>query len=95
MFPADSNPQSQKEWGRRQRDQWDRHLKIPKTIILPLVLYECGTRSLTLREERRLWMVENRMPRIIGPKTDEVMVDKKNYMRRSLLICTPNQILFG
>jgi hypothetical protein len=36
---------------------------------------------------------ENRMPRKIGPKREEVEGDEKNYMR-SLLICTPNQILF-
>jgi len=46
-------------------------------------------------EECRLWVLENRMPRIIGPKRDEVRRDEKNYMRRSLLICTPNQTLFG
>ena len=28
--------------------------KIYKTIILPVVLYDCETLSLTLREERRL-----------------------------------------
>ena len=29
-------------------------IKIYRTIILPIVLYECETWSLTLREERRL-----------------------------------------
>jgi hypothetical protein len=46
---------------------------IYKTIILPVVLYGCGTRSLTLREEHRLWVFENRVPRIFGPKRYEVM----------------------
>jgi len=91
MSPADSNPQSHDN-GRKQCNHWDRHLKISKTIILPLILYEWGTWSLTLREESRLWMLENRMLRIIGPKRDEVIGDEKNYMWRSLLICTPNQI---
>jgi hypothetical protein len=44
-----------------------------KTIILPLVLYGCETWSLTLREEHRLRVFENRVPRkIFGPTRDEV-----------------------
>jgi hypothetical protein len=35
-------------------------IKLCRTIILPHVLYGCETRSLTLREERRLWLLENR-----------------------------------
>jgi hypothetical protein len=43
------------------------------TIMLPLVLYGCKTWSLTLREEHRLRVFENRMLRgIFGPKRDEV-----------------------
>jgi hypothetical protein len=49
-------------------------VKIYKTIILPLVLYGCETGSLTLREEHRLRVFENRvLRRIFGPKRDEVM----------------------
>jgi hypothetical protein len=48
-------------------------IKIYKTIILPVVLYGCETWSLTLREERRLRLLENRLLRkIFGPKWDEV-----------------------
>ena len=48
-------------------------IKIYKTIILPVALYGCETWSLTLREERRLKMFENRvLMRIFGPKRDEV-----------------------
>jgi hypothetical protein len=36
-----------------------------KTIILPVVLYGCETRSLTLREEHRLKVFENRVLRRI------------------------------
>jgi hypothetical protein len=44
-----------------------------KTIILPMVLYGCDTWSLTLREEHRLRMFENRvLRRIFAPKRDEV-----------------------
>jgi hypothetical protein len=37
-----------------------REIAIHKTIILPLVLYGCETWSLTLREEHRLRVFENR-----------------------------------
>jgi hypothetical protein len=48
-------------------------VKIYKTIILPVVLYGCETWSLTLRDERRLMVFENRvLRRIFGPKRDEV-----------------------
>jgi len=40
---------------------------------LPVVLYGCETWSLTLREERRLRVFENRvLKRVFGPKRDEV-----------------------
>ena len=48
-------------------------IKIYRIIILPVVLYGCGTWSLTLREERRLRVFENRVLwRIFGPGRDEV-----------------------
>jgi len=48
-------------------------IKIYRTIILPVVLYGCETWSLTLREERRVRMFENRvLRRIFGPKRDEL-----------------------
>jgi hypothetical protein len=48
-------------------------VKIYKTIILPLVLCGCETWSLTLREEHRLRLFENRvLRRIFGPKSDDV-----------------------
>ena len=41
--------------------------------ILSVVLYGCETWSLTLREERRLRVFENRvLRRVFGPKRDEV-----------------------
>jgi hypothetical protein len=44
-------------------------VKIHKNIILPFVLYECETWSLTLREEHRLRVFENRvLRRIFKPK---------------------------
>jgi hypothetical protein len=47
-------------------------IRIYKTIILPVILYGCETWSLTLREEHRLSVVENKVVRILGPKTDKV-----------------------
>jgi hypothetical protein len=48
-------------------------IRIYKTIILPVVLYGCETWSLTLREEHRLRVFENRvLRRIFEPKRDEV-----------------------
>ena len=42
-----------------------------KTIILPVVLYGCETWSLTLREEHRLMVFENKVLRkIFGSKRD-------------------------
>jgi hypothetical protein len=47
-------------------------IKIYKTVIFPLVLYGCETWSLTLREEHRLRVFENRVfRRIFGPKREE------------------------
>jgi hypothetical protein len=47
-------------------------IKIYKTVILPIVLYGYETWSLTLREERRLRVFENRVLRkMFGPKMDE------------------------
>ena len=40
--------------------------------ILPVVLYGCETWSLTLREQRRLGVFENRVLKVFGPKRDEV-----------------------
>ena len=42
-------------------------------IVLYVVLYGCETWSLTLREERRLRVFENRVLRkVFGPKREEV-----------------------
>jgi hypothetical protein len=42
-------------------------------IILPVVLYGCETWSLTLKEEHRLRVFENRvLRRTFGPKRDDV-----------------------
>jgi hypothetical protein len=51
-------------------------IKMYKTIILPVILYGCETWSVTVREERRLRVCENRvLRRIFGPKREEVSGD--------------------
>jgi hypothetical protein len=48
-------------------------IRINKTIIFPVVLYGCETWSLTLNEEHRLRVFENRvLRRMFGLKRDEV-----------------------
>ena len=71
-------------------------IKIYRTIILPVVLYGCETWSLTLREERRLRVFENRvLRRVFGPKRDEVTGEWRKLHKFSWMICTPYPILFG
>jgi hypothetical protein len=71
-------------------------IKIYRSIILPVVLYGCGTWSLTLREERRLRVFENRMlRRVFGPKRDEVTGSGDKYIMRSLVICTAHRYCSG
>jgi hypothetical protein len=62
---------------------------------LPVVLYECETWSLTLREEHRLRVFENRvLRRIFGPKRDEVTQEWRRLHNEELndLYSSPNII---
>ena len=48
-------------------------IKIYITIILPVVVYDCETWSLTMKEERRLRVFGNKVfRRIFGPKRNEL-----------------------
>jgi hypothetical protein len=48
-------------------------IKICQTIVVLFVVYECETWSITLNDERRLRVSENRvLRRMFGPKRDEV-----------------------
>jgi hypothetical protein len=70
-------------------------LIVYKTIILPVVLYGCETWSLTLREEHRLRMFENRvLRRIFCPKIAEVMGVWRKLHNEKLhnLCCMPSII---
>jgi hypothetical protein len=64
-----------------------KNLKIRKckTIILPLVEYGCENWSLSLREEHRLRVFENRvLRRIFGPKRDEVKGEWRKLLNEEL-----------
>jgi hypothetical protein len=63
-------------------------IRIYKIIILPVVLFGCETWSLTIREEHRLRVLENRSLRRIGPKRDEVTEGWRNCLMRSFITCT-------
>jgi hypothetical protein len=68
-------------------------IKIYRTIILPVVLNECETWSLTLRKERRLRIFENGLLRkIFGPKRDEVAREWRKLHDEELndLFSSPN-----
>jgi hypothetical protein len=56
-----------------------------KAIIVPAVLYGCETCCLTLREEHRLRVFENRvLRRIFGPERDEVTGGRRKLHNEEL-----------
>ena len=62
-------------------------------MILSLVLYGCETWLLTLREERRLRVFENRvLRRVLGPKRNEVRREWRKLHNKNLndLYSSPN-----
>ena len=68
-------------------------IKIYRSIILSVVLYGCETWSLTMRQERRLRMFENRaLRRIFGPKKDEAIREWRKLYSGVLNdpYCSPN-----
>jgi hypothetical protein len=70
-------------------------IKIYRNIILQVVLYVCESWSLTLREECRLRVFENRVLRgIFGPKRDEVTGEWRRLHNKELyaLYSSPNII---
>jgi hypothetical protein len=68
-------------------------IRICKTIILPVVLYGCGTWSLILREGPRLGVFEIMvLRRISRPKRDEMKEYGENCITGSCLNCTLCQV---
>ena len=70
-------------------------IKIYRTIILPVFLFGCATWLLTLREECRLQVFENRvLRRIFGPKKDKVTREWRKLQNKELtdLYSSPNII---
>jgi hypothetical protein len=70
--------------------------KIYKTIILPVVLNWCETSPVTLREEHRLRVFENRvLRRIFGPKKEVVAGGWRRLHNEELqnFYASPNVIL--
>jgi len=62
-------------------------------MILPVVLYGCETWSLTLWEERKLRVFENRvLRRIFGQRWGEVTGELRRLHNEELndLYCSPN-----
>jgi len=68
------------------------NFRVQLTISSLIVLYGCETWSLTLREERRVRVFENRVLRgVFGPKTDEVTGEwRKLHEELSDLYSLPN-----
>jgi hypothetical protein len=66
-------------------------IKIYKTVIFPVVLYGCKTWSLSLREEHRLRVSENRvLRRIFGPKREEDGLWRKPHNDEPHSLYSPN-----
>jgi hypothetical protein len=58
-----------------------------------VVLHGCETWYLTLKEESRLGMFENRvLRRIFGPKRDEVIGVRESCIMRSFITCIVRQV---
>ena len=65
-------------------------LKMYKTVILPVILYGCKTWTLTLREEKRLQVFENKVLRkTFGPKRQS---NGEDYITGSYMIFMGSRI---
>jgi hypothetical protein len=69
-------------------------IRVYRTIILPVVLYAYETWSLTLREEQRMRVFQNRVLRIFGSKRDEATGEGRRLHNEELndLYSSPNII---
>jgi sorting nexin-29 len=69
--------------------------RISKTVILPVVLYGCESWSLTLREEHRLKLFENRVLRRIFELKGRRMNGGGNCIMVNFVACILHRILLG
>jgi hypothetical protein len=64
-------------------------IRVYRTIIIPVALYGCETWFLTLREEQRLRVLENRvLRRIFGPKREEAAGEWRRLHNEELVLNT-------
>jgi hypothetical protein len=71
-------------------------IQIYRIIILRVVLRGCETGSLTLRDERRLRVFENRAwRRVFGPTRDEATRERRKLHNEELNDLYFHQISFG
>jgi hypothetical protein len=68
-------------------------IKTQKSMILPVGLYGCETWSLTLSEEHRLRVFENRVPRVYLDIKENDRRMHKIILMRSSQICTSFHML--
>jgi hypothetical protein len=60
-------------------------IRVYRTVVLAFILYGCETWSVTLREEQKLRVFENRvLRRIFGPKRDEATGDWRRLHNEEL-----------
>jgi hypothetical protein len=60
-------------------------IRVYIAIVLPVVLYGCETRSLTLREEQGMRVFENRLlRRIFGPQRDDGTGERRRLHNKEL-----------
>jgi hypothetical protein len=69
-------------------------IKIYKIVILPVVLYGCETWSLTLREEHRLRVFDNKVLRTFGPKRRKID-RRENCIMMNFTASILHRILLG
>jgi hypothetical protein len=70
-------------------------IRVNRTVVLPVVLYGCENWSLTLSEEQRLRVFENRvLRRRFGPKRDKATGEWRRLHNEELnnLYSSPNII---